>query len=91
MSIETVLPLVQALPHSAKFQLMQALLAQLAQEEGLSLQMPSKLTMNRGQQMAAILQRMADRQALSDIDDPAEWQKKFAKIDPYLIENDSCY
>jgi hypothetical protein len=82
MSIETVLPLVQALPHSAKFQLMQVLLAQLAQEEGLSLQMPSRLTMNRGQQMATILQRMADRHALSAIADPAEWQKNIRQDRP---------
>lgn len=82
MTIETVLPLVQALPHSEKFQLMQALLAQLAQEEGLSLHMPSRLTINRGQQMAAILQRMADRHALSHVSDPAAWQENIRQDRP---------
>jgi len=40
MSIATILPLVEALPHSEKFQWMQVLLNYLANEEGVSLQAP---------------------------------------------------
>lgn len=82
MSIEKVLPLVQALPHSEKFQLMQALLTQIAQEEGLSLQAQSALKSNRGQPMAVILQRMADRNALAHIADPAKWQRAIREDRP---------
>jgi hypothetical protein len=75
MSIATILPLVEALPHSEKFQLMQVLLSYLANEEGVSLQTPIQ-QINQGQKMAAILQRMADRKALSQITDPIAWQKE---------------
>jgi hypothetical protein len=75
MSIATILPLVEALPHIDKFQLMQVLLTQLANEEGVSLQTPTQQT-NQGQKMAEILQRMADRKALSQITDPIAWQRK---------------
>jgi len=75
MSIATILPLVEALPHIDKFQLMQVLLTQLANEEGVSLQTPIQQT-NQGQKMAAILQRMADRKALSQITDPIAWQRE---------------
>jgi len=75
MSIAKILNLVEALPHSDKFQLMQALLTQLAHEEGLSLQVP-KVQQNQGQRMAEILQRMADRHALSHIADPGAWQRE---------------
>lgn len=75
MSIATILPLVEALPHSEKFQLMQVLLNYLANEEGVSLQTPIQ-QINQGQKMAVILQRMADRNALSQITDPVAWQKE---------------
>jgi hypothetical protein len=76
MSISTLLPLVEALPPAEKFQLMQILLTSLAQEEGFSLQMPEQSTTNQGQQIASILQRMADRNALSLITDPVAWQQE---------------
>ena len=76
MSISTLLPLVEALPPAEKFQLMQILLTSLAQEEGFSLQMPEQSTINQGQQIASILQRMADRNALSHIADPVAWQQE---------------
>ena len=76
MSISTLLPLVEALPPAEKFQLMQILLTSLAQEEGFSLQMPAQSTTNQGQQIASILQRMADRNALSLITDPVAWQQE---------------
>lgn len=81
MSIAKILPLVEALPHSDKFQLMQILLTQLAREEGLSLQVPTTQK-NQGQLMAAILQRMADRNALSHIADPVAWQKEMRQDRP---------
>ena len=52
---------------------MQALLNYLANEEGVSLQAPQT---NQGQKMAAILQRMADRNALSQMTDPVAWQRE---------------
>ncbi|MBK8639463.1 MAG: hypothetical protein IPN92_14755 [Chromatiaceae bacterium] len=61
---------------------MQALLAQLAQEEGLSLQVPPTPKMHQGQRMAAILQRMADRNALSHFADPVAWQREIRKDRP---------
>ena len=76
MSISTLLPLVEALPPAEKFQLMQILLTSLAQEEGFSLQMPEQSATNQGQQIASILQRMADRNALSHIADPVAWQQE---------------
>ncbi|MCO5763234.1 MAG: hypothetical protein NHG36_17285 [Chromatiaceae bacterium] len=82
MSIAKILPLVEALPHSDKFQLMQALLTQLAEEEGLDLQAPATPKLNQGPHMAAILQRMADRNALSHIVDPVAWQKEIRKDRP---------
>ena len=57
MSIAKILPLVEALPHSDKFQLVQVLLTQLAEEEGLDLQALATPKLNQGQQLAAILQR----------------------------------
>jgi len=42
MSIVEAFPLVEALPYSDKFQLMQVLLTQLAREEGVSLEMGTK-------------------------------------------------
>ncbi|MCB2263932.1 MAG: hypothetical protein LGR52_13515 [Candidatus Thiosymbion ectosymbiont of Robbea hypermnestra] len=82
MSITEILPLVEALPHSDKLQLMQALLTQLAWEEGVSLQVQAKLKTNEGQRMATILQHMADRQALSHIIDPVAWQKNIREDRP---------
>ena len=76
MSISTLLPLVEALPPAEKFQLMQILLTSLAQEECFSLQIPEQSTTNQGQQIASILQRMADRNALSLITDPVAWQQE---------------
>ena len=40
MSFTELLPLVESLPHPDKFRLMQFLLAQLAQEEGIPLDLP---------------------------------------------------
>ncbi len=81
-SLAKILPLVESLPQADKFQLMQSLLTQLAWEQGLSLQMQSKSKISQGQQMAAVLQRMADRHALSHIDDPAAWQREIRKDRP---------
>ena len=81
-SLANILPLVESLPQADKFQLMQSLLAQLAWEQGLSLQIQPKPKVNQGQQMAAVLQRMADRHALSHIDDPAAWQREIRKDRP---------
>lgn len=80
MSIAQIIPLVESLLHYEKFQLMQVLLTHLAQEEGFTLQPQSRS--NQGQQMAAILQRMADRQALSEISDPVAWQKEIRQDRP---------
>ena len=35
-----------------------------------------------GKRMAAILQRMADRNALADIDDPVKWQREIREDRP---------
>lgn len=75
MSITKILPLMETLSHADKLQLMQTLLTQLAQEEGIALQTPSCPKSEQGQRMAAILQRMADKNTLSHIDDPVAWQK----------------
>ncbi len=69
MSLAELLPLASALSHDEKFRLIQSLLTQLAQETELSIKP------KRGQQAAAILQRMAERQALSEITDPITWQR----------------
>ncbi|MCK5720221.1 MAG: hypothetical protein KAH84_09780 [Thiomargarita sp.] len=82
MSIAEIVPLIESLSHSDKFQLMQSLLTQLAKEEGLSLQMQPNS--NQGQSMANILQRMADRQALFHISDPVTWQREIRKEHPLL-------
>ena len=75
-SLAKILPLVESLPQTDKFQLMQSLLTQLAWEQGLFLQAQAKPKISQGQRMAAVLQRMADRQAVSSIDDPAAWQQE---------------
>ncbi len=82
ISLAKILPLLESLPQADKFQLIQSLLTQLAWEQGLSLQMQPKSKINQGQQMAAVLQRMADRHALSHIDDPAVWQHEIRKDRP---------
>ena len=82
MSIAKIVPLVKALPQSDKFQLIQVLMTQLAEEEGLDLQAPATPKLNQGQHMAAILQRMADRNALFHIVDPVAWQKEIRKDRP---------
>ena len=82
MSIAKILPMIESLPHFDKFQLMQSLLTQLAKEEGLSLQVEPATEDNRGQRMAAILQRMANRQASPHITDPVAWQKEIRKDRP---------
>lgn len=83
MSMANILPRIEALPHADKFQLMQTLLTQLAREEGLSLQASDTPKINRGQRMAVILQRMADRNAVSSIQDPVAWQRE-SRADPPL-------
>ena len=40
MSLTEVIPIIESLPHTDKFKLMQFLLVQLAQEENIPLQMP---------------------------------------------------
>ncbi len=82
MSIAKILPLVESLPLSDKYQLMQSLLSQLAREEGVSLKVLSEPKINQGQRMAAILQRIADRQGLSHIVDPVAWQREIRKDRP---------
>jgi hypothetical protein len=79
MSLTKIIPLVESLPLAEKFQLMQLLLTYLAWEEGLSLHVPNKPKIKQGQRMASVLQRMADRNALSHISDPVDWQKKIRK------------
>lgn len=69
MSLAELLPLASALSHDEKFKLIQSLLTQLAQET------ESSIKPKRGQQAAAILQRMADRHALSEMTDPVAWQR----------------
>ncbi|MCI5145993.1 MAG: hypothetical protein D3923_10800 [Candidatus Electrothrix sp. AR3] len=81
-SLARILPLVESLPQADKFQLMQSLLTQLAWEQGLSLQRRNKVKSSQGKRMAAVLQRMADRHALSHIDDPAAWQREVRKDRP---------
>ncbi len=81
-SLAKILPLVESLPQADKFQLMQSLLTQLAWEQGLSLQRQNNVKSNQGKRMAAVLQRMADRRALSHIDDPAAWQREIRKDRP---------
>ena len=81
-SLAKILPLVESLPQADKFQLMQSLLTQLAWEQGLFLQNQSKEKSSQGKRMAAVLQRMADRRALSHIDDPAAWQREIRKDRP---------
>lgn len=81
-SLAKILPLVESLPQADKFQLMQSLLTQLAWEQGLSLQRENKVKSSQGKRMAAVLQRMADRNALSHIDDPIAWQQETRKDRP---------
>ena len=81
MSIAEILPIIETLPHTEKLQLMQFLLTQLANEEGVSLQEQSH-TRDFGKQMASILQRMADRGALSSISDPITWQQEVRQDRP---------
>ena len=69
MSLAELLPLASALSHDEKFKLIQSLLTQLAQET------ESSIKPKRGQQAVAILQRMADRHALSEMTDPVAWQR----------------
>lgn len=42
----------------------------------------SKSEIKQGQRMASVLQRMADRNALSHISDPAAWQREIRKDRP---------
>lgn len=42
MTIAEVIPIIESLPHADKFKLMQLLLSQLAQEEGIQLQTDKK-------------------------------------------------
>jgi hypothetical protein len=78
-SLAKILPLVESLPQDDKFQLMQSLVTQFAWEQGLLLQTQSKSKVSHGQRMASVLQRMADRNALSHISDPVAWQKEIRK------------
>ncbi|MCI5114612.1 MAG: hypothetical protein D3921_05690 [Candidatus Electrothrix sp. AW1] len=50
--------------------------------QAVSLQAQSKPKSSQGRRMAAVLQRMADRNALSHIDDPAAWQREIRKDRP---------
>jgi len=80
MSITNILPLIEQLPHTDKFQLIQVLLTQLANEEGIHLQQEH----NNGKKMATILQRMAKRSALSKIKDPIAWQQEIREDKPLI-------
>ncbi|MBT8420445.1 MAG: hypothetical protein KJO08_06245 [Gammaproteobacteria bacterium] len=86
MSMTKILPLVKSLSHADKLQLMQSLVAQLAREDGLPPQsvspMQDRPEIDQGQRMATILQRMADRRALSRITDPVAWQREIRKDRP---------
>lgn len=87
MSITDILPLTESLSYLDKFQLIQSLLTQLAKEEGLSLPIQVELHANPGERMAAILQRMANRQSLSHITDPILWQQEI-RADNSLLDRD---
>ncbi|WPD21468.1 MAG: hypothetical protein Q3M24_17120 [Candidatus Electrothrix aestuarii] len=82
MSLGKILPLVESLPQADKLHLMQSLLTQLAWDQGISRLVQEKIENGRGRSMAAVLQRMADRGALSHIDDPAAWQREIRKDRP---------
>lgn len=82
MSLVKIIPLVESLPLAEKFQLMQLLLTYLAWEGGLPLHVQNKPKIKQGQRMASVLQRMADRNALSHISDPASWQREIRKDRP---------
>lgn len=79
MSLTKIIPLAEALPHADKFHLIQLLLNQIALEEGVFLQTQNEAKSSQGQRMASILQRMADRNALPEIADPAAWQREIHK------------
>lgn len=83
MSLAELLPLASALSHDEKFRLIQSLLTQLAQETGVVLPAPS-VKPKQEQQAAAILQRMADRQALSEITEPVTWQRSLREESPLV-------
>lgn len=83
MSLNELLPLASALSYEEKFQLIQRLLTQLAQETGVVLPAPS-VKPKQEQQAAAILQRMAERQALSEITDPVAWQRSLRDESPLV-------
>lgn len=76
MSIAEIIPLVENLSHTDKFQLIRLLLKHLTWEECLSIQLPIGSKDSQGETMANILQRMADRQSLSHITDPIAWQQE---------------
>jgi hypothetical protein len=83
MLVTEILSLTEFLSHLEKFQLVQSLLTQLAKEEGFFL--PAQVeSANQGERMANILQRMADRQALSHITDPMLWQREIRADKPLL-------
>jgi hypothetical protein len=44
--------------------------------------MQNKVKSSQGKRMATVLQRMADRHALSHIDDPIAWQQETRKDRP---------
>ena len=80
MSIAKILPLFETLPRADKFQLIQLLLSDLAQEENISLEVEDDSDDTRSERIDAIFQRMADRRALSSfITDPLDWQRELFK------------
>lgn len=76
MSIAEIMPLIDNLPHTDKIQLMQVLFTQITWKEALALLLSIAPKSTTGESMASILQRMADRQALSHITDPVAWQQE---------------
>ena len=76
-----IVPLLESLPYTDQVWLIQFLLTRL-----IPLQSPSTQATEapdadstderRGQRMAAVFQRMADRNALSEITDPVAWQRE---------------
>jgi len=74
MSIVSINTEIKALLHTDKLQLLQMLVQEIVKEERIPLQ-----SHQQGKRAADILQRMADRNALSYIGDPVKWQRELRK------------
>ncbi|MBF0229018.1 MAG: hypothetical protein HQK63_05420 [Desulfamplus sp.] len=71
MTITKIRTEINMLSHSDKLYLLQMLVQEIVREERINLQ-----SEKNGQRAAAILKRMADRNALAGISDPVAWQKE---------------